>query len=109
MHLKSVEELPELIAEAERKVCEAREEFERKKLKVELEKAKFMLMVRTLKATEIEKRARVKVMAFDLENELIGFETKVKLAEIEFNKLVNTFIALRKQISFQMSEMENLG
>ena len=39
---------------------------------------------------------------------LITLDNQLTKEEIEFNRLVNKFIAIRKQTNFRIAEMENL-
>jgi len=102
-------ELPALIAFQEERVVRAREEVNLKKLENSVKRAKKILQSAALKNLNYQQQlARVTISMESSEAELIALETDLKLAEIEFNRLSNTFLAERKQISYKIAEMSHL-
>ena len=102
-------ELPALIAFQEEKVIRAREAVNLKKLENSVKRARKILQSAALKNLNYQQQlARVTISMESSEAELIALETDLKLAEIEFNRLSNTFLAERKQVSYKIAEMSHL-
>ena len=100
---QSIEELPNLIADAERRIAELKFSYDINKNRIEVNKAKLIIGLRFKKLTEQDKKAMLKVKFQEDEEELINLEYKIKLQEIEFNKLTNIFISARKQVNFRIA------
>lgn len=106
--MNDLEDLPNLIADAERRISELRFNYDINKNRLEVYKARLIIALRFKKLTDQEKKARIKIETEIQEEELINAEYKIKLEEINFNKLTNIFISVRKQTNYKIAEMENL-
>lgn len=102
-------ELPFEIAKQERKVSEARTQLDNHILKLKIDEAKLRIYLSANKnLTQAEKEAKI---TLKLEEELadkIKLEAKLREEEIEFNRLTNTYLGVRKEASYRIAEMQNL-
>ncbi len=103
-------ELPALIAYQEAEAARIREKVNLQRLKNSISRAKKILQASSLKNLNYQQQlARVTIAMESGEVELIGLEAELKIAEIEFNRLSNMFLAMRKQVSYRIAEMGNIG
>lgn len=109
MEKYSIENLPDIIAAQETVVSNARTELGTNKLILEVEKAK--LRLRFALARNLSESVKQSQIIIDTEAQsarILELEAQLRIAEIEFNRLVNTFLALRKQSNLRVAEIENL-
>ena len=107
--METLETLPALIARQEEKVRIAREIASIAKVKFDVKKAKHVLRVSSLKnLNQAQQMAKVFIFLEEDYLDLIKLDNLLSIEGIEFNRLVNLFITVRKQTSFKIAEMENL-
>lgn len=101
--------LPGKIATAEVEIVELREKVRLKELEIEIKEAKKLLQSSGLKNLNFPRqRAWASSRLESEKKELIKLKKELELAEVEFNRLTNLFLAYRKQASYRMSEMKYL-
>jgi len=107
--METLETLPALIARQEEKVRMARESYQIAKVKYDVNKAKHILRVSSLKNLNQQQQTAKVIIFLEEDNlELIQLDNSLSKEEIEFNRLVNTFISVRKQTNYKIAEMDNL-
>lgn len=103
-----LENLPQLIASQESEVSQKRYNLDMVKLDYDIKKAEHYLLINNTSLSESAKKARVTIHTKKQAKLLINAEHELREAEVEFNRLINKFLALRKQTNYRIAEMENL-
>jgi hypothetical protein len=101
-------QLPEQIAMQETAVSTARKVLDIARLQLRVKTAKQRLRMKASNLDSNEKTAMIITSTEDDEMELIQLEANLRAEEIQFHKLTNQFLSIRKHTNYSIAEMENL-
>lgn len=103
-----LEELPALIADAETEVSKARYELELAKHAYELVKAKTLLRLKATSLSSQEKSAKATIDSEREKQEVIDKQNVLDIKQVDLNRKINIFIAMRKTASYKIAELKNI-